>query len=45
MKILVLGGGVIGVTSAFYLNRAGHDVILLERRQELARETSFANGG
>jgi len=45
MKILFIGGGVIGVTSAFYLNRAGHDVILLERRPELARETSFANGG
>jgi len=45
MKILVLGGGVIGVTSAYYLQRAGHDVTLLERQADVAQETSFANGG
>ena len=45
MKVLVLGGGVIGVTSAYYLQRAGHEVTLLERQAEVAQETSFANGG
>jgi D-amino-acid dehydrogenase len=45
MKILVLGGGVIGVTSAYYLNRAGHEVTLIERQSAVARETSYANGG
>ncbi len=45
MKVLVLGGGVIGVTSAYYLQRAGHEVRLLERQTDVAQETSFANGG
>ncbi len=45
MKVLVLGGGVIGVASAYYLQRAGHAVTLLERHAEVAQETSFANGG
>jgi D-amino-acid dehydrogenase len=45
MKILVLGGGVIGVTSAWYLNAAGHDVTVVDRQSEPAMETSFANGG
>lgn len=45
MKILVLGGGVIGVATAYYLQRAGHQVSLIERNVEVARETSFANGG
>lgn len=45
MKVLVLGGGVIGVTSAYMLARAGHEVTLIERHAEVAQETSFANGG
>lgn len=45
MKVLVLGGGVIGVASAYYLQRAGHEVVLLERQADVAQETSFANGG
>ncbi len=45
MKILVLGAGVIGVTSAWYLSQAGHEVTVLERHPEPACETSFANGG
>lgn len=45
MRILVLGGGVIGVTSAYYLARAGHDVEVLDRRSAPAMETSFANAG
>jgi len=42
---MVIGGGVIGVTSAWYLARAGHEVTVLERNSEIGHETSFANGG
>lgn len=45
MKVLVLGGGVIGVTSAYYLRRAGHEVTLIDRQPAAAMETSFANAG
>jgi len=45
MNVLVLGSGVIGVTSAYYLRRAGHEVLLIDRHAEPARETSYANGG
>src|SRR5690606_28246772 len=45
MKVLILGSGVIGVTSAFYLTRAGHDVTVLDRQAGPALETSAANAG
>ena len=45
MKVLVLGAGVVGVTSAYYLARAGHDVTVIERREQAGLETSFANAG
>lgn len=45
MKVLILGSGVIGVTSAYYLARAGHDVTVVDRQPEPALETSFANAG
>src|SRR5258706_13224109 len=45
MKVLVLGAGVVGVTSAWYLSKAGHDVTLVERHGAAGMETSFANGG
>jgi D-amino-acid dehydrogenase len=45
VKIVVLGAGVIGTTSAWYLAQAGHDVTVLERRPAAGLETSFANGG
>jgi D-amino-acid dehydrogenase len=45
MKVLVLGAGVTGVTSAWYLARAGHDVTVLDRQSQPGMETSFANGG
>ncbi len=45
MKVLVLGSGVIGVTSAWYLSRAGHDVTVVDRQAEPGMETSHANGG
>lgn len=45
MKVVVLGAGVIGVTTAYYLAKAGHEVTVLERRGGVAMETSFANAG
>jgi D-amino-acid dehydrogenase len=45
MKIAVLGAGVVGVTSAWYLTRAGHEVTVVDRQDAAAMETSFANGG
>jgi D-amino-acid dehydrogenase len=45
VKIVVLGAGVIGVTSAWYLTEAGHEVTLVDRRAQPGLETSFANGG
>ncbi len=45
MKVLVLGAGVVGVASAWYLARAGHEVVVLDRQPAAGLETSFANGG
>lgn len=45
MKVLVLGGGVIGVSTAYYLAKAGHQVTVVERQPGAALETSYANAG
>jgi len=45
MRVLVLGSGVIGVTTAWYLAEAGHEVTVVERQPGPALETSFANAG
>lgn len=45
MKVLVLGGGVIGVTSAWYLAARGCEVVVIDRAAGVACETSHANGG
>src|ERR1700752_1364033 len=45
MKVIVLGAGVIGTTTAYYLNRLGCEVTVLDRQAAPAAETSFANGG
>jgi D-amino-acid dehydrogenase len=45
MKVLVLGGGVIGVAAAYYLARAGHAVTVVDRQSGPALETSFGNAG
>lgn len=45
MRVLVLGSGVIGVSSAYYLARAGFEVEVIDRREGPAMETSFANAG
>ena len=45
MKVLVLGGGVIGVSTAWYLAQDGHEVELVDRQAGPALETSFGNAG
>jgi D-amino-acid dehydrogenase len=45
MRVLVLGAGVIGTTTAWYLAELGHEVVVVERQKGPALETSFANGG
>ena len=45
MRVLVLGAGVIGTASAWFLCERGHEVTVLERQRAAAMETSFANGG
>lgn len=45
MKVIVLGAGVVGVASAYYLNKLGCDVTVVDRQAAAAAETSFANGG
>jgi D-amino-acid dehydrogenase len=43
MKVLVLGAGIIGVSTAWHLLERGHDVVVVDRQDAAARETSFAN--
>jgi D-amino-acid dehydrogenase len=45
MRVMVLGAGVIGTTCAYYLAKAGHEVVVVDRQDGPARETSFANAG
>jgi len=45
MKVIVLGAGLLGVTSAYFLRQQGHDVSVVDRQAAPAAETSFANGG
>jgi D-amino-acid dehydrogenase len=44
MKVLVLGAGVVGTATAWYLAARGHEVTVLDRREGPGLETSFANG-
>ncbi len=45
MKVIVLGAGLLGVTSAYFLRQQGHEVTVVDRQASPAAETSFANGG
>ena len=44
MKVIVLGAGIIGISTAWHLQNEGHEVTLIDRQPEAARETSAANG-
>jgi len=44
MKVIVLGAGIIGVSTAWYLLDQGHEVTVVDRQPDAALETSFANG-
>ena len=44
-RVIVIGGGIVGVTSAWALVNDGHEVTLLEAGQDIAGQTSYANGG
>lgn len=45
MNVVILGAGLLGVTSAYFLRQQGHDVTVIDRQATPAAETSFANGG
>jgi len=45
MKVVVLGSGVVGTCSAWWLLQHGHEVVVIDREAGPAQETSFANGG
>ena len=45
LKICVLGAGVIGTTTAYFLQKGGHEVTVIDRQSGAGLETSFANGG
>lgn len=45
MRVLVMGGGVVGVTAAYELQKDGHDVVLVERNESVGTETSWGNAG
>src|SRR5262245_37074971 len=45
MKIVVLGAGVVGTATAYFLAKRGHEVEVVERQNGAALETSFGNGG
>lgn len=45
MRVMVLGSGVIGTASAYYLAREGFEVVVVDRQSAVAMETSFANAG
>lgn len=45
MRVVVMGAGVIGVTTAYYLAKSGAEVVVLDRQDGLGMETSYANAG
>ena len=43
MKVCVLGAGVVGITTAYFLQKEGHEVTVIDRQNDAGLETSFAN--
>lgn len=45
MKVVIIGAGLLGISTAYFLRRGGAEVAVLDRRPAVGLETSFANGG
>src|SRR5690606_4290939 len=45
MQVAVIGAGVVGVSTAYFLAEAGHEVVVVERRNNVAEEASFGDAG
>ena len=45
MKIIIMGAGLMGVTTAYFLAREGHQVVVVEKQSNAGEQCSFANGG
>ena len=45
MKVAVVGAGITGITTAYFLAKAGHEVVIYDKRKYPAMATSYANGG
>ncbi len=45
MKIGIVGGGIVGLTTAYYLLKNGHEVTIFEKHGDVAQQASFGNGG
>jgi D-amino-acid dehydrogenase len=45
VKVVVMGAGLAGVTTAWYLAKDGHEVVVIDREPEIAAAASYANGG
>jgi D-amino-acid dehydrogenase len=45
MKIGIIGGGIIGLTTAYYLLKNGHEVVIFEKHGDVSQQASFGNGG
>ena len=44
-KVAIVGAGIAGITTAYYLARAGHEVVIYDKRKHPAMATSYGNGG
>ena len=45
MKIAVVGAGILGINTAYYLAKKGHDVVVFESKEQPGMDTSYSNGG
>ena len=43
-KVAIVGAGIAGITTAYYLARAGHEVVIYDKRKHPAMATSYGNG-